>query len=375
MDCNELFSIIFIIFSSLLINCGNSKAIYSFGDEDPGRDGYYDEETPADWVDTLFIILIAIHHIEYAFKFTDYSLSHIHLKTHKIQTDEGENELANYKMNDLNRNRSDSMAKHLASEVMDVLEIFTTQSDKKTQRRPMHNRICCCVRFAPRFFTWNRTYIIRTFLKFYLCVSCLLATVLYAEFFMNLFVEYLITCVVHYDEGYIFALIMIPTLLFVCDVLIRLAWQGVVVSWSLNCDANGDLEAMDAQVGIAALRNQIVSSKRLLYTFTNDAREDIVDEDFNDPNRAIRARGSTSKNDKGIIDNLSSIISSDNFGKKQQPKRTKSYKDMGLDEVDQHTRNGNDDDMGDIGMLSLFIYIGVCKVTLNLCFYVYRDDQ
>ena len=90
-------SILFVIFSSLFVNCGNSKPIYTLGEEDPGRDGYYDEETPKDWVDALFILLIALHHFEYAFKFTDYSLSHIHLKEHKISVDDGEDDLA--KMN------------------------------------------------------------------------------------------------------------------------------------------------------------------------------------------------------------------------------------------------------------------------------------
>ena len=98
MECvyqNQYIATIFVVlFSSLFVYCGNSKAIYSLGQQDPGRDGYYDEETPKDWVDILFILLIAIHHFEYAFKFTDYSLSHIHLKTHKIEIDEGETDLA-----------------------------------------------------------------------------------------------------------------------------------------------------------------------------------------------------------------------------------------------------------------------------------------
>ena len=155
----EYIEYLLVIFLSLLVYFGNSKAIYTLGEEDPGRDGYYDEETPKDWVDILFILLISIHHFEYAFKFTDYSLSHIHLKTHKISPDDEkeENDLGNMDQNEINtltqRARSQSVGDKLV-EKLDVLELFTTESDAKTKRRPMHNRICCCIRFSPRFFTW-----------------------------------------------------------------------------------------------------------------------------------------------------------------------------------------------------------------------------
>ena len=41
-------------------------------------DGFYKNETPAIWVDGLFALLMILHHTYYAYKFTDYSLSHIH---------------------------------------------------------------------------------------------------------------------------------------------------------------------------------------------------------------------------------------------------------------------------------------------------------
>ncbi len=47
-----------------------------------------------------------------------------------------------------------------------------------------------------------------------------------------------IVCRIFYE--YVFALVMISILLFVYNILIRLAWQAVAVSWSLNCDANAD---------------------------------------------------------------------------------------------------------------------------------------
>eukprot|EP01084_Bolivina_argentea_P122419 216935_1 len=320
-------TVIFVItiLYSLILHVGNSSAIYRLGEEDPGRDGYYDEETPSDWVDILFILIIAIHHFEYAFKFTDYSLSHVHLKQHRLSHDDGEDEVANLDIDSMDQDdpviiekqlsgRKKSVAAEVINNIEEVFELFTTQSDTKTKRRPIYSRVCCCISWSPRFFTWQRTHLIRTFLKFYLCISCLLAMVLYVEFFMNLFVEYLITCIVHYEDMYVFALIMIPILLFVCDILIRLAWQAVIVSWSLNCDANGDLEAMDSQVGIAALRNRIVSSKRLLYTFTNDARDfDEYDEEKNENNKI-----------------------------KKQKRRQNSYKDFKIEEVDGHKRDGDD---------------------------------
>ena len=168
--------------------------------------------------------------------------------------------------------------------------------------------------------------------------------VLYAEFFMNLFVEYLITCIVHYEDAYVAALIMIPVLLFVCDVLIRLAWQAVVVSWSLNCDANGDLEAMDSKVGIAALRNQIMSSKRLLYTFTNDARQAFVDDDDDAYNGSSAIRLINDNDDdnvdddkkKNIFTHLKTLINNSDNNKSDN-------NDIG-DDIELTTQENGEDD-------------------------------
>ena len=101
-----------------------------------------------------------------------------------------------------------------------TLSVFTTQSDAKSKRFRGKTRCCCCIPFAPRIITWNRTYLIRTFLKFYVCLSNLVAMVLYVQFFMNLFVEYIITCIVHWEEGYVVALIMIPFLVFIIEILV-----------------------------------------------------------------------------------------------------------------------------------------------------------
>ena len=173
---------------------------------------------------------------------------------------------------------------------------------------------------------------------------------------MNLFVEYLITCIVKWEDGYLAALVMIPVLLFVCDVLIRLAWQAVVVSWSLNCDANGDLEAMDSQVGIAALRNQIMSSKRLLYTFTNDARETLGDDVYTDPGRAIRTIGE--EKEKNIFRHLKSLIHSDDDGKKAKAQNNN------LDDYDE-------EDGDDIGMQNVLFCMFYPFLNVGFTWYIY----
>eukprot|EP01084_Bolivina_argentea_P105693 189280_1 len=191
----------------------------------------------------------------------------------------------------------------------------------------MQNRVCCCITWAPRFFTWDRTYVIRSFLKLYVSISCLLAMVLYVEFFMNLFVEYLITCLVHHEDYYIYALSMVPILLFVCDMLIRLAWQAVVVSWSLNCDANGDLEAADAQVGLYALRSRLISTNNLNYTFANDAR------DNNNFDMWVEEQEDL------YDDRMKEAADEEAKRKKALKKKSQSYKDFKLNELDEHKRN------------------------------------
>ena len=108
--------------------------------------------------------------------------------------------------------------------------------------------------------------------------------VLYFEFFLNLLGEFFITCIVNIDDLYPFALILLPILLFVCGALIRLAFQAVVISWSLNCDKNGDIESVDHSIGLAALQKRVASSQRLLYSFTNSARNVL---DFEEEDRDI----------------------------------------------------------------------------------------
>eukprot|EP01084_Bolivina_argentea_P260626 440185_1 len=176
-------SVVAIVSLIALVNGQNTEA---------GRDNYYDNESPAIWVDILFLIIIIIHHIEYAFKFTDYSLSHLHVIHQSREHTPNSNEIKS--ITDL-------------IQVMINTSFIRYRTRTNPQRRFHHNSICCCIRFAPQYFTWQKTYLIRTFFKLYFSASLILALVLYTEFFVNLLIEYFITCIVHYDKGYIFALI------------------------------------------------------------------------------------------------------------------------------------------------------------------------
>ena len=136
-----------------------------------GRDQYYDNQTPADWVDILFIIIIAIHHIEYSFKFTDYSLAHLTMNTQQYKSDEcvdeDENKLANIQpeqlctpatTEDVENAQNGQQEEQGVLEMMDVFHMFSTKSDGDTVTRP-HTNLCCCISWSPRLFTWYAKYI------------------------------------------------------------------------------------------------------------------------------------------------------------------------------------------------------------------------
>ena len=109
---------------------------------------------------------------------------------------------------------------------------------------------CCSFCFSPKIFSWDRTYFARLGLQLYLCLSCCLALVLYIEFFGNLFVEFVITCIVHYEDFYFLGLIIIPALLYVIEIVFRIGLHSVLIAWRINCDINGDIETVDLDVNV-----------------------------------------------------------------------------------------------------------------------------
>merc|ERR1719295_3078 len=213
------------------------------------EEGYYDDETPSDFVDVVFMLVMVILHLDYAFKFTDYSLSHIHIKKNTLDpseaatnSDEDEKEDEDGQL--ILKTSEEAKPRPQRREEPTVLETYSTQSQSNSNRRKRSAKICCFLACAPRLLTWRRTYLIRTFLRVYFALSCLLAMVLYIEFFMNLFVEYGISCVV--NQGYWVGFLLVPFLIFVSRILLLLAWQALVVTWNINCDSNGDLEAIES---------------------------------------------------------------------------------------------------------------------------------
>lgn len=307
---NNIYLVILCIL--LLLTCLYGEKIDN-GEELEGEGGFYSAEEPSDWVDNLFFLFIMLHHTYYAYKFTDYSLAHITSVAEEEETKKNEKkakkkrkkELKNagkkkkvkngkkqkpngprkYKNGSKKGNNNDGneleeafkkRAKKKAEKEMKKLansKNFTTRSNSNTKPKTMNNTLCCCIRCAPRYFTWQRTAMIRLFLRLFTSISCLLAMVLYMEFFMNLFVEFFITCVVHYDDGYIAALLLLPFLLYVVETLIRLSWHSVYVSWQINCDANGDFESVESD----GSHHFNLQGDRFLYSYKMDAG-DIEDE-------------------------------------------------------------------------------------------------
>lgn len=86
----------------------------------------------------FFIILMILLHADYAFRFTDYSLSHIHVKEKRL-----EEELDH---SDHSTDKSDGSTKDQVNNGT-LWAMFTTKSDLKFKRRKRPNKICC-------FITW-----------------------------------------------------------------------------------------------------------------------------------------------------------------------------------------------------------------------------
>ena len=109
---------------------------------------------------------------------------------------------------------------------------------------------CCSLCFNRHIFTWQRTYFARLCLQFYFSISCCLALVLYIEFFGNLFVEFIITCIVHWEDGYPLGLIVLPALIYIIEIVFRIGVHSVLIAWKVNCDINGDIESVDTNMTI-----------------------------------------------------------------------------------------------------------------------------
>eukprot|EP01083_Nonionella_stella_P048701 130036_1 len=255
---------------------------------------YYGDEIGFSYIDWMFTAYMFITHVYYAYKFTDYSLSHIHSSTDakeqkrmerkakkKIQKQLKKEKQRAYKARKQHSPRTPVTARKLEKikeeKAVKALQHatqgknYTTASNPSTSRRAMN--VCCCIRCAPRYFTWQRTAIIRLFFRIYTSLSCLLAMVLYMELFINLFVEFFITCIVHYKQGYVVALLLLPLMIYVIETLIRLSWHSVYVSWQINCDNNGDFESVESD----GKHHFNLEGNRFLFSFKMD-EGDIEDE-------------------------------------------------------------------------------------------------
>ena len=58
-------------------------------------------------------------------------------------------------------------------------------------------------------------------------------------------IQFIITCVVHYEDGYIVGLILLPILLFVVETALRYSWHALLIGWNMASDKNGNVEALD----------------------------------------------------------------------------------------------------------------------------------
>eukprot|EP01084_Bolivina_argentea_P220861 374222_1 len=184
-----------------------------------------DEEPPL-WVDILFIFFSLCLHIIYGAKLIDYSLSHLKSEMHsKKKIEQITNDF-----------------------YYEQLPHYTTKSDYDTESKPLKSpSFLCCIRCSPRIFTWARTLYIRQFLRFYMTISTLIATVFYFEFFGNFFLEFLVTILIHCRDAkywyYTVSLLLLPEIIFVFRTYIWLSWHAVRSAWYLTSDENGDIES------------------------------------------------------------------------------------------------------------------------------------
>ena len=128
------------------------------------------------WVDVAFVVFILCHHSYYAYKFTDYSLSHVHSAAEtQAREDRVKTEKRKIKEEILGarkKTQSSRTLKKQASKAMLAASSFSTASSSMTQRRH-HNTLCCCFHCAPRFLTWKRTGTLRLCLRLCYVSICL----------------------------------------------------------------------------------------------------------------------------------------------------------------------------------------------------------
>ena len=75
---------------------------------------------------------------------------------------------------------------------------------------------------------------------------------------------------VHYEDGYIAGLLLLPILIFVVETALRYSWHALLIGWNMGSDKNGDIEALDG----VRLKRVIKKLKReTRYLLRKQARE------------------------------------------------------------------------------------------------------
>lgn len=162
------------------------------------------DSAPA-WVDAVFVLSNVLIHVYYAFKFTFYSLDHIHRQLVAIDRSEQLMETV-HKHTEVN-NEADKMHKELnidekndqsnASSTEKVEENGSTKIGIKlnygTLARPLtglpNTRCCCLFPWSPVLFTWSRTKYVRLFLRVFTLLCCSLGLVFFVEFLISALLE------------------------------------------------------------------------------------------------------------------------------------------------------------------------------------------
>eukprot|EP01083_Nonionella_stella_P072032 193942_1 len=157
------------------------------------------------WIDTLFILTIAMIHLIYSAKFTVFSLAYLKAKCEekKTQTTWSESKL------------------YLHTVCCSDPHLFMKDGDDEKQ-------IYCKL--------WMDLSFLRNVVRVLLFLSCCILVVLYLSVVVNILYEYLVYCVVYYANGAFLALFVLPFVFWIALSFLRFFVYATSSSLSINLD-------------------------------------------------------------------------------------------------------------------------------------------
>eukprot|EP01083_Nonionella_stella_P003498 10049_1 len=187
---------------------------YSITAEYVYHHSHVQDDQPPLWLDTTFIITIALIHIVYSFKFTTFSLAYLNAKCEE------------------KKSGKKWTTSRLYLHAIQSLQFQDTDIDVE---RLLSTAL------------WNKLTIIRYVIRILIFILCCVVLLLYITLQLNIIYEYLLACLMDAHHGSWLALICFPALLFINIGVIRYMFYGSMTAWSTNLDAIADQIAYEHQ--------------------------------------------------------------------------------------------------------------------------------